>query len=121
MRLLKNPIAVSLICLLFISKVQGQTKNEESSNFYEIQNKAESHFNKLKSAISHDKNEFEAEGREFDGSYHKYKRWEWYWRDRVMPNGDFPDLEKQHQLFLQSPVGRSGRYKDVFFLSGKLP
>lgn len=27
-----------------------------------------------------------------DGEYAKYKRWEWYWKDRVLPDGSFPDL-----------------------------
>ncbi|MDX1910196.1 MAG: T9SS type A sorting domain-containing protein [Saprospiraceae bacterium] len=30
-----------------------------------------------------------------DNTYVKYQRWKWYWRDRVKPDGTFPDLRAQ--------------------------
>lgn len=31
----------------------------------------------------------------WDNDYVKYQRWKWYWRDRVNPDGSFPDLKAQ--------------------------
>ncbi len=41
-----------------------------------------------------------------DNDLLRYKRWEWYWKTRVMPDGTFPDLVQQKRIYdeLQSSV-----------------
>ncbi|HTL82385.1 MAG TPA: T9SS type A sorting domain-containing protein [Bacteroidia bacterium] len=34
-----------------------------------------------------------------DNDYLRYKRWEWYWSTRVMPDGSFPDLAAQGSIY----------------------
>lgn len=63
------------------------------SNFYDIQKNAESYFQKeLKSANNTNEPAY-------DKAYHRYKRWEWYWKDRINQDGSFPDLKAKHRLF----------------------
>ncbi|MEZ4919786.1 MAG: T9SS type A sorting domain-containing protein [Saprospiraceae bacterium] len=31
----------------------------------------------------------------WDNQFVKYQRWKWFWKDRVMPDGSFPDLKTQ--------------------------
>ena len=33
------------------------------------------------------------EGFQYDSQYKKYKRWEWYWRNRVTATGEFPEID----------------------------
>jgi photosystem II stability/assembly factor-like uncharacterized protein len=47
-----------------------------------------------------------------DNDFLRYKRWEWYWKNRVMPDGSFPDLVQQKRIYdelrVQSANGRDG-------------
>lgn len=67
-------------------------------NFYKIQKAAEEHFReeakeKKKAARKLKVKSLKTdEDQERDSEYMKFKRWEWYWRDRVLPDGSFPDL-----------------------------
>lgn len=69
-------------------------------NFYEIQNKATEYFvEKFAPDSVPDYNlrmyngpDGLAQYLQIDGEYAKYKRWEWYWRNRIMPDSSFPDL-----------------------------
>ncbi len=73
-------------------------------NFNKIKKKAERYFkNQAREIVDTTEIPFEAEnnlgGREEDNEYHKYKRWEWYWRDRVNADGGFPDPLKTYAVY----------------------
>jgi photosystem II stability/assembly factor-like uncharacterized protein len=59
----------------------------ESNNFYDIQQAAENYFQQHSADIGS------------DNAYIKYKRWEWYWKTRIMPDGSFPDLAANKRIF----------------------
>jgi len=42
--------------------------------------------------------EYQAETDCWDNDFIKYQRWKWIWRDRVLPDGHFPNLEQQWQV-----------------------
>ncbi len=44
-----------------------------------------------------------------DNDYLRYKRWEWYWKDRVNPDGSFPDLLSQSAVYNQLQGGAQAR------------
>lgn len=48
------------------------------------------------------------EFQKIDGEYAKYKRWEWYWRDRLMPDSTFPDLVSIYRNGGTNPNLREG-------------
>lgn len=109
--------------LFFISNgfVYAQEKEEQEGempefmemrrpNFKKIQRKAERYFKRKatqareeEATLDTNTKPFEAEnilgGREEDNEYHRYKRWEWYWRDRVNPDGSFPDPMKAFEVY----------------------
>lgn len=39
--------------------------------------------------------------REEDKDYHRYKRWEWYWRERINPDGSFPDAMESFETYTE--------------------
>jgi hypothetical protein len=51
--------------------------------------------------------------------YKQFKRWEWYWQTRVLPNGDFPEAGKNLKEFeaykasRQSTSGRKGNMESL--------
>ncbi len=87
-------------CLLVLSStVFAQSPpfgmEDGSHNFYAIKAKADLYFSK-KDKISLKKTD---EPFEEDNDYLKYKRWENYWKNRVLADGSFPDLSQQATLY----------------------
>ncbi|MBI3258780.1 MAG: T9SS type A sorting domain-containing protein [Ignavibacteriae bacterium] len=74
--------------VLAVVILTGQTFSQQSTspNFFEIQKRSLEYFKTHPVTPSKDKNK-EHE----DGSYSNYKRWEWFWKQRVTPDGKFPD------------------------------
>jgi hypothetical protein len=78
-------------------------------NFYEIQRKAERYFSKeakeeaekMRKAKKGKQDSLffsttpNIQGRPEDNAYHKYKRWEWFWRYRINEDGSFHDITEQ--------------------------
>jgi photosystem II stability/assembly factor-like uncharacterized protein len=83
--------------------------NMNRYNFYEIQRKAEKYFSKEEKKevkktrqLKEQRNDSlffsttpNSNGRPEDNAYHKYKRWEWFWRDRINADGGFHDITEQ--------------------------
>jgi len=63
----------------------------DGDNFYEIQNKAKEYFKKEKEQKTFLKSDVIQEN-EYDNDEIRYKRWEWYNRNRLNPDGTFPDI-----------------------------
>lgn len=95
-------ILAIFLCLSLNFGAFGQVATDSTSNFYKIKQKAEEYFLKMNSSAIQKTKKQSIEDRDFDGEYAKYKRWEWYWRDRVLPDGSFPDFEKQNEVFIQN-------------------
>lgn len=84
----KSFFFVLLIAFCMLAQAQGQQQQQTSEpNFFEIQKRAYENFNnnsiKLKSE----------DGKEMpeSGGTAQFKRWEWFWQQRVGPDGKFPD------------------------------
>lgn len=57
-----------------------------SKNYFEICTQLDAYF----------ENEYENDDTDcWDNAQVKYERWKWFWRDRVNPDGSFPDLKAQ--------------------------
>jgi len=57
-----------------------------SNNYFDICQQLDAYFEK----------EYEADDTDcWDNAQVKYERWKWFWRDRVNPDGSFPDLKSQ--------------------------
>lgn len=72
--------------------------NESSSNFNDIKKRAENYFQNNLKSVTDNNQPYN------DKAYHRYKRWEWYWEDRVKSDGSFPDIlekYKNYQSFQQ--------------------
>jgi photosystem II stability/assembly factor-like uncharacterized protein len=92
-------------------------------NFHKIKRKAERHFKNQEKereeledlASDGFERSLKASGREEDNDYHRYKRWEWFWRHRVHPDGSFPDQLKVHEAYmnLQAGAGQNFRMDDI--------
>ncbi|MBC7389880.1 MAG: T9SS type A sorting domain-containing protein [Opitutaceae bacterium] len=90
-------------------------------NFYKMQRKADRHFKKHpisqlreEADTSTQEIDFEKEyDREEDNEYHRYKRWEWYWRDRINPDGSFPDAQKVYEAYMQQQASGNFRLESV--------
>ena len=39
-----------------------------------------------------------------DGEWAKYNRWAWYWRDRILPDGSFPNVDSIFKLHTYKPI-----------------
>ena len=54
-----------------------------------------------------------------DNEYVRYKRFEYFWENRVMPDGRFPDLLSQHKLFMELQLEgnrkktRAGNWRNI--------
>ena len=59
-----------------------------SKNYFEICQQLDAYFEEQ--AL-----ENEPETDCWDNNVVKYQRWKWWWRDRVMPDGSFPELREQ--------------------------
>jgi photosystem II stability/assembly factor-like uncharacterized protein len=99
-------IILAILCLSI--NAQEWTKNIKTSkpNFFEIQ-KAFNDYQKdneteLKSSTSNNK--------EKDGDYEKFKRWEWYWKQRVDNGGNFPEsdvLVKENEKYTTKNINKA--------------
>lgn len=77
-------------------------------NFFKAQRRAERYFKKKNIQARLEETlpdtfatENQLGGREEDNEYHRYKRWEWFWRDRVNADGSFPDPLKTFAVYQQ--------------------
>lgn len=55
-----------------------------NKNFYEITQQVEQYF--------------EGKNKGKGSGYKQFKRWEYFWRDRVLPDGSFPDMQEQLEM-----------------------
>lgn len=92
-------------------------KNTNKPNFFKMQKKAGRYFKKEKEEkeekekksllrvaadTATDENNIGFESgydREEDNEYVRYKRWEWFWRDRVNPDGTFPSVMQTYESY----------------------
>lgn len=120
---MKSPLQKLLLIffLVMISSGVSFSQHEEEENeempefmemrkpdFHKIQKRANRYFKRKKFREKDDgfsRDSFASEnvmgGREEDNEYHRYKRWEWFWRDRVNPDGSFPDPLKSFEVYKQ--------------------
>jgi photosystem II stability/assembly factor-like uncharacterized protein len=126
----------SLLFFLFLMTVTVKAQDEEEEekpkfmdmnryNFYEIQRKAEKYFSKEEKREAKKKHQIKKEkedsaffsrtpnidGRPEDNAYHKYKRWEWYWRYRINEDGSFHDVTGHGQEYLNLQKQNEGKIK----------
>jgi photosystem II stability/assembly factor-like uncharacterized protein len=71
-----------------------QLEQDGAPNFYTIKAKADAYFAKEDKANLSANEPFEE-----DNDYLKYKRWENYWKGRVLADGSFPDLSQQASTY----------------------
>ncbi|HND87692.1 MAG TPA: hypothetical protein PK971_05150, partial [Saprospiraceae bacterium] len=79
----------AIFLLLGLSAAQGQTLPPvsipvHSRNYHDICRELDAYF-------QHDYRPTEAEEECWDNPLLKYARWKWFWRDRVLPDGSFPE------------------------------
>ena len=50
-----------------------------------------------------------------ENPYVQYKRWEWYWQNRLMPDGTFPEPTTTWEMYknLQAKKTRSNTWKNI--------
>lgn len=90
-----------LLLISFFSFAQQNTKNKfyPSENFYSIKNKF---------YIGYAKNITEKKFEEgSDEAIHKFKRWEYYWENRLDENGNFPVngiLQQEWEKYVSAPI-----------------
>jgi photosystem II stability/assembly factor-like uncharacterized protein len=75
-------------------------------NFFKAQRRAERYFKKKNIQARMEETELDSfalenrmGGREEDNEYHRFKRWEWFWRDKIEPDGSFPDPLKSFAVY----------------------
>jgi photosystem II stability/assembly factor-like uncharacterized protein len=85
-----------LLASAFVHAQNSAQRNTENSqqNFSAIKAAAEKRF--ANEVVRESK---ASEPFEKDNDYFKFKRWDYYWKDRVMPDGTFPDLNQQATIF----------------------
>lgn len=66
------------------------------NNLNEVRENAESYFKMHDMTAKRNAN-----GEEVDNDFLRYKRAEWFWKQRVMPDGSLPDFEAQRVLYAQ--------------------
>ncbi len=86
-------LLLSNICMHSQNAVQSSSDNN-APNFTTIKAAAEKRFEKVTKIVANTNEPF-AE----DNDYFKYKRWEYYWKGRVMPDGSFPDFNQQATIY----------------------
>ncbi|MBL7765468.1 MAG: hypothetical protein JNJ58_05210 [Chitinophagaceae bacterium] len=112
---MKNILFVFVLSLAFqVSSGQLKDKVQGLSNLNDIMQVADDYFknqpgsSKSSSFIPWDDNE-----------YVKYKRQEWYWKQRVMPDGSLPDAQLRYKAYsgLQTAAGskkqRAGAWRNI--------
>lgn len=107
----KSFLTFTLIQLLFLNISHAQFTGNglefmdmQKYSFQEIQQKSEAYFAQRDLNIQAAKNSTVAaeeieEGRSIDNAYHKYKRWEWFWKDRLDPDGTFHDITDHFRVY----------------------
>lgn len=93
-------VGFGLLCFgLMATSVHAQGLFEQLgrlNNLSDVRATAEQYFD------THDMNaERNADGEEEDHDFLRYKRAEWFWKQRVMPDGSLPDFEAQRLLYNQ--------------------
>ncbi|MBX7051164.1 MAG: hypothetical protein K1X54_03920 [Flavobacteriales bacterium] len=101
MRFLTTALGVFVFIHAVSQELPFQLSGNENNNFFDIQQAAETYFNQ------HETDEGS------DNAYIKYKRWEWYWKSRIMPDGSFPDLIANKRIFDEAKVGVAGSNRDL--------
>ncbi len=96
MRLLFTFLLVSIFTFSNAQMQFGNFRYKGPLNFNSIKSQADAFFADYTSAKTI-KNTKAAE----DNDYLRYKRWEWYWKDRVNEDGSFPDLNDQANKYFQ--------------------
>ena len=76
----------ALPAIAFGQKAAKDITVPKSTNFFDIQQAFYAHYDPAHSS------EPEDEDGNKDGEFEKFKRWEWYWQQRVGPTGKFPAL-----------------------------
>ncbi|MCC6845416.1 MAG: T9SS type A sorting domain-containing protein [Bacteroidetes bacterium] len=77
-------VAVTFAASVFCSFAQTNYSKQKQPDFYEIQRAASEYWRgKIESAEKRENGEIE-------GGYNQYKRWEWFWEDRLYPSGELP-------------------------------
>jgi photosystem II stability/assembly factor-like uncharacterized protein len=82
--------------------------SKTNATFLEIQQEAKTYFTMHPAKKNRDKNNE-------DNLYNKYKRWEWYWQNRLMPDGSFPNPTNLWNIYttLQGKKTRSNVWKNI--------
>jgi len=105
--MIKYIATLSLVLSFSFGYSQKNIKHivQSNDNFFEIQKEVNEYFD--------DKYCEEPECVGDDSEYHKYKRWEWYWENRVNEDGSMPNLievAKSVDQFKQKLSQKSGTY-----------
>ncbi len=86
MRYLLTVFIFFSIQLLLAQKDELRRLHPESANFFKICKDTEKEFKKEGA------NKIGEPGQYSDDEYSKFKRWQWFWKDRVLPDGSFPNI-----------------------------
>lgn len=95
---MKKILTLTLLTLSLLSKAGldfGKFNYRGKLNFNLIKASADSFFSSANS------NPISLQVEQEDNDYFRYKRWEWYWKDRVQEDGSFPDLLEQALIYNQ--------------------
>ena len=92
---MKFKITCAVILALCSSAIVAQRNQfrvamSEADNFFEIVEKANEYFADKQLTDS---------TRITDNEYIKFKRWEWHWQTRILPDGSFPDMITQKRIY----------------------
>lgn len=83
-------LGVLLITTGVSAQFRPQPQSDGLQTFQSISTQAEAYFGEQALA---------GETPQRDNDFLRYKRWEWYWKNRVMPDGSFPDLVSQKRIY----------------------
>jgi photosystem II stability/assembly factor-like uncharacterized protein len=100
---------VAILALIFTFNANAQTDEKEnawynwdkSRNFYEIQEDFNNYWN--------DKNITPETPKEDRGGWKQFKRWEWFWGQRVSPTGEFPPTGFVYNEYLKSKQDKNDK------------
>src|ERR1035437_9046663 len=83
----KTLLFFTILCCTTTLNAQEWMKDihKANPNFFDIQKAFYDNFK--------DKNKEKEVAGEEDGNYEKFKRWEWYWEQRVGKSGEFPQSD----------------------------
>lgn len=107
MKKILSTFILSLCFLQFFAQEKKSLKHhlQGKTNFIEIKNIAHTYF-------ENDNTKWKTQN---DNEYIAYMRWEWFWESRVNPDGSFPDLNAQYEIYkkLQNKKTRSNDWKNI--------